>query len=75
MSLAVEEEIHANDGSTDLTISGDGTWKTRGHTSLVGVCSALGALTGKVIDTEVLSSYCQGCVSWKGPRCGKDYEE
>ncbi|GFW69348.1 DUF4817 domain-containing protein [Trichonephila clavipes] len=38
---AVEE----NSSSPDklLTVSGDGTWKTRGHSSLIGVCTVIGA--------------------------------
>ncbi|GFY42139.1 uncharacterized protein TNIN_261891 [Trichonephila inaurata madagascariensis] len=42
---AVEE----NSSSTDnlLTVSGDGTWKTRGHSSLIGVCTVIGSETEK----------------------------
>lgn len=59
----------------EVTVSGDGTWKTRGHSSLIGVCTLLGAISGKVLDIEVLSSRCRGCESWKGPRKGALYEE
>jgi hypothetical protein len=75
MDAAVKEEVEMNDSNEDLIISGDGTWKTRGHTSLVGVCTVIGASCGKVLDTEVLSSYCKGCSSWKGARCGSAYEK
>ncbi|GFS81520.1 uncharacterized protein TNCV_3435781 [Trichonephila clavipes] len=54
-------------------VSGDGTWKTRGHTSLIGVCALIGADCGKVLDMEVMSSYCQGCDSYKGPKFGPKY--
>ncbi|GFV47129.1 uncharacterized protein TNCV_1630731 [Trichonephila clavipes] len=53
--------------------SGDGTWKTRGHTSLIGVCALIGADCGKVLDMEVMSSYCKGCDSYKGPKFGPKY--
>ncbi|GFU03161.1 uncharacterized protein TNCV_2720691 [Trichonephila clavipes] len=45
MKMAVVEE---NSSSPDnlLTVSGDGTWKTRGHSSLIGVCILIGAETG-----------------------------
>ncbi|GFW05724.1 hypothetical protein TNCV_3407901 [Trichonephila clavipes] len=58
---AVEE----NSSSSDilLTISGDGTWKMRGHSSLIGVCTVIGAETGKVSDREV-SSFCKRCDSY-----------
>ncbi|GFY10549.1 uncharacterized protein TNCV_2193701 [Trichonephila clavipes] len=34
---AVEENSSSPDNL--LTVSGDGTWKTRGHSSLIGVCT------------------------------------
>lgn len=73
---AVLEEIDAteSDPKTDLTISGDGTWMRRGYTSLHGVCTIIGAVTGKVLDVEALSSFCHGCSTWKGPKTGKEYE-
>ncbi|GFU74185.1 uncharacterized protein TNCV_1764591 [Trichonephila clavipes] len=41
---AVEENSSSSDNL--LTVSGDGTWKTRGHSSLIGVCTVIGAETG-----------------------------
>ncbi|GFX83402.1 uncharacterized protein TNCV_1426981 [Trichonephila clavipes] len=60
MKNAAKEEVSAS-GSNEICVSGDGTWKTRGHTSRIGVCSVIGDVTGKVIDVAVLSSYCKGC--------------
>ncbi|GFY73458.1 hypothetical protein TNIN_339821 [Trichonephila inaurata madagascariensis] len=40
---AVEENSSLSDNL--LTVSGDGTWKTRGHSSLIGVCTVIGAET------------------------------
>ncbi|GFW14848.1 uncharacterized protein TNCV_1563111 [Trichonephila clavipes] len=40
---AVEEYSSSPDNL--LTVSGDGTWKTRGHSSLIGVCTVIGAET------------------------------
>ncbi|GFY22579.1 uncharacterized protein TNCV_2178401 [Trichonephila clavipes] len=66
---AAEEKII--DGTVNaVVVSGDGTWKTRGHTSLIGVCALIGADCGKVLDMEVVSSYCKGCDSDKGPKFG-----
>ncbi|GFV40936.1 uncharacterized protein TNCV_2665271 [Trichonephila clavipes] len=63
-------------GSNEIFVSGDGTWKTRGHTSRIGVCSVIGDVTGKVIDVAVLSSYCkEGCEKWRGPKSGHSYQE
>ncbi|GBN88003.1 hypothetical protein AVEN_125011-1 [Araneus ventricosus] len=60
MKKAAEEEGLLT-GSSDIMVSGDGTWKTRGHSSLVGVCTVIGAESGKVIDIDVISSYCKSC--------------
>ncbi|GFT71478.1 uncharacterized protein TNCV_2478711 [Trichonephila clavipes] len=64
MNKVAKEEIAASE-TNEICVSGDGTWKTRGHTSRIGVCSIIGDITGKVIDVEVLSSYCKGCDRWK----------
>ncbi|GFV76490.1 uncharacterized protein TNCV_4727101 [Trichonephila clavipes] len=74
MKNAAKEEVSAS-GSNEICVSGDGTWKTRGHTSRIGVCSVIGDVTGKVIDVVVLSSYCKGCEKWRGPKSGHSYEE
>ncbi|GFV33928.1 uncharacterized protein TNCV_3677951 [Trichonephila clavipes] len=36
---AVEENSSSPDNL--LTVSGDGTWKTKGHSSLIGVCTVI----------------------------------
>ncbi|GFU77947.1 uncharacterized protein TNCV_521471 [Trichonephila clavipes] len=48
-----------------LTVSGDGTWKTREHSLLIGVCTVIGAETAKVLDRKVLSPFREGCDSHK----------
>ncbi|GBM41025.1 hypothetical protein AVEN_180933-1 [Araneus ventricosus] len=60
MKKVADEEVAAVD-SADITVSGDGTWKTRGHTSQIGVCTVIGAKTGKIIDVDVLSKACKDC--------------
>ncbi|GFV32886.1 uncharacterized protein TNCV_1745281 [Trichonephila clavipes] len=60
MENAAKEEVSTS-GSNEICVSGNGTWKIRGHTSRIGVCSIIGDVTGKVIDVAVLSSYCKGC--------------
>ncbi|GFW74615.1 uncharacterized protein TNCV_961901 [Trichonephila clavipes] len=70
---AVEE--YSSSPDNPLTVSGDGTWKTRGHSSLIGVCTVIRAETGKVLDREVLSSFCKGCDSCKGVKFGIKYNK
>ena len=45
----------------DLTVSYDGSWMTRGHTSLYGIGCVVDVVTGLVIDLAVLSLHCQRC--------------
>lgn len=64
MQKAAEEEIKVT-GSSNITVSGDGTWKTRGHSSRFGATTVIGGETGKVIDRYVSSAYCKGCETAK----------
>ncbi|GFT25001.1 uncharacterized protein TNCV_179201 [Trichonephila clavipes] len=45
MKMAAVKEYSSSPDNL-LTVSGDGTWKTRGHSSLIGVCTVIGAETG-----------------------------
>lgn len=51
------EEISLSENSQNITVSGDGTWKTREFSSKIGVCTLIGSESGKVIDVEVLTSF------------------
>ena len=44
-----------------ITVSFDGSWHKRGHTSKYGPGVVIDALTGLVIAHEVLSKYCHAC--------------
>lgn len=48
----------------DIDVSVDGTYMTRGHTSNIGVTTAIGCVSGKVLDTGVLSKTCKSCEKW-----------
>ncbi|GFX69977.1 uncharacterized protein TNCV_2983171 [Trichonephila clavipes] len=39
----------------------DGTWQCRGYSSMNGCVAALSVDTGKVVDIEIMSSYCPTC--------------
>ncbi|KFM57795.1 hypothetical protein X975_00431, partial [Stegodyphus mimosarum] len=73
MLNAAKQEIEMT-GQSQLTISGDGSWKTRGHSSKIGITSVIGIETGKVLDLEVLSSYCKGCEWGKNNKNAKEFE-
>ncbi|KFM60244.1 hypothetical protein X975_12781, partial [Stegodyphus mimosarum] len=70
MKNAADEEVQLT-GSMDLTVSEDGTWKTRGYSSRFGVTSIIGSETGKVIDRY--SANCKGFKTAKGFRTIKSY--
>ncbi|GFW74793.1 uncharacterized protein TNCV_5137721 [Trichonephila clavipes] len=72
-SAALEEVTLTN--SSDIIISGDGRWKTRGYSSRVGVCAVIGDKTGKCIDAEVMSSFCKGCDSRKRRKGSPAYKK
>lgn len=61
--------------SSELTVSGDGTWKKRGFTSLFGVTSIIGHYSGKVLDVFCKSSYCNQCERRKSEVGTAEYEE
>ncbi|EZA50167.1 hypothetical protein X777_11230 [Ooceraea biroi] len=74
---AVKEEMEETDGqdNTKLTVSGDGTWKKRGFTSLFGVASIIGYYSGKVLDVVVKSAFCKMCEVWNKKVNTTEYEE
>lgn len=72
LSFAVNEEMDLNEKAGNvrnhLTVSGDGTWKKRGFSSLFGVSTLIGKFTGKVLDAAVKSSFCSACNLWKNKK-------
>ncbi|GFX05577.1 uncharacterized protein TNCV_3434811 [Trichonephila clavipes] len=72
-SAALEEVTLTN--SSDIILSGDGTWKTSGYSSRGGVCAVIGDKTGKCIDAEVMSSFCKGCDFWKRRKGSPAYKK
>ncbi|KAJ4427104.1 hypothetical protein ANN_24719 [Periplaneta americana] len=58
----------------DISVSYDGSWMTRGHTSAYDVGCVIDMLTGYVIDYIVKSKYCQKC-TMKETTLGKNSQE
>lgn len=69
LKRAVDEEKEANAmhgyPENHFTVSGDGTWKKRGFSSLFGVSTLIGYNSKKVVDAVVKSSYCRACSNHK----------
>ncbi|GFY31639.1 uncharacterized protein TNCV_4199501 [Trichonephila clavipes] len=57
-----------------MSVSYDGTWQKRGHTSNLGLEIIIDILSGLVLDFEVLSKYCHNCVV-AGRDMGVDWAE
>ena len=60
------KEIKAINGVSDTTIfdtsvSNDGAWQRRGFASLNGNIATISLESGRIIDTEPMSRYCQKC--------------
>ena len=59
-------ELHKTDDIiADIGVSLDGTWQKRGFTSLNGAVAAISLDTGRIVDVDIMSRYCQGCVNKK----------
>ncbi|GFX17807.1 uncharacterized protein TNCV_2292561 [Trichonephila clavipes] len=55
---AAKEAICENEGNKNIAAAVDGTWQKHGYTSLNGVVTVTSIDTGKVIDVDILSKYC-----------------
>ncbi|GFX60579.1 uncharacterized protein TNCV_3061521 [Trichonephila clavipes] len=57
----VRELKHDKNKFISCGVSVDGMWQRRGYSSLNGCATAISIDTGKVLHTEILSSYCRIC--------------
>lgn len=70
--ICKEEKL---DDCTEFCVSGDGTWRKRGFSSLFGVSSIIGYYSGKVLDFIVKSSFCKACEFWSNKSHTVEYED
>ena len=71
-----EKKINTQKGDSEgLTVSGDGTWRKRGFSSLFGVSTVIANYTGKVIDAIIKSRYCKSCEFWEKFNGTEEYYE
>ena len=78
-----------SEGILDVSVSYDGSWQRRGHSSHNGMAAVIDLMTGLPIDFEVLSNFCLKCKiaseeppsedleQWKtkhAPNCPKNFE-
>ena len=64
-TIMQEASAEIRGSSADIVntaVSNDGTWQNRGFTSFNGAVVTISISTGKILDCEVMSCFCQGCV-------------
>lgn len=54
-----------DDACRNIDVSGDGTWLTPGHSSMVGAATVIGMNTGKVVGAGTKSKVCKSCQYWE----------
>ena len=47
----------------DVGVSLDGTCQKRGFTAMNGAVAAISMKTGCIVDVDVMSRYCEGCIN------------
>lgn len=77
MMRAAEEEktISIENGENGIVVSGDGSWRKRGFTSLYGLVTLIGYNFGKIVDCVVKSKYCKACEHWSKKKDTDEYAE
>ena len=53
-----------DNGILSIEVCYDGTWMTRGHSSLAGVGVVIEAHTGYIVDGYTCCKYCHACTYW-----------
>ena len=62
----IRKENHCESDQDDIVDTGvsiDGTWQRRGFSSLNCAVAAISVATGRILDVEAMSRFCQGCVN------------
>lgn len=70
-----EETVKKGGKRDELAVSGDGSWKRRGFSSLYGVATLIGSISGKVIDLVIKSSFCKSCTQWSCKEGTPEFEK
>ena len=65
--MSIEPGVSEGD-IVDCQVSIDGSWHKRGHSSMNGFVSAISTENKKVINCQLFSKFCKGCLIWKQKR-------
>lgn len=74
-AAVIQEKEATSSDSPGLNISGDGSWRKKGFSSLQGFASVVGHYTGKVLDVAIKNSFCKSCSAWENRQDSAEYEE
>lgn len=81
LSREIVRKTHADLGESaredeimNITVSYDGTWHTRGHSSNYGIGIVIDVLTGLVLDYIILSKFCTQCSQMEAKMKGNEQE-
>ena len=58
-----KHDADCDNNIVDIVISVDCTWHKRGFTSLNGAVAAISIETGRILDVEAMTRYCQWCIN------------
>ena len=77
-SAANEVRMSIEPGSSesdivDCQVSIDGSWYKQGHSSMNAFVSAISTENKKVIDYQVFSKFCKGCLIWEQKKVTMEY--
>ena len=59
----------------EIAISGNGTWRRRDFLSSYGVVTAMSTVTGKALDSEIMSEGCSFCMPWRGKEVSPEFQD
>lgn len=71
----LEKEKTVEEGENrGITVSGDGSWRRRGFSSLFGIFSLIAWYTGKIVDIDIKSKFCKSCSYWNSKEHTAEYK-
>ena len=71
---SIEPDQGSSEGDiVDCQVSIASLWHKRGHSSMNGFVGAISTENKKVIDCQVLSKFCKGCLIWEQKKGTKEY--
>ena len=77
MTDDADDELQENkdeQGISDVTVSCDGSWQKRGHSSLNGVVTVISSDSGKYLGYRFITKTCKACESWESCKSTEEYE-